>query len=92
LVYAGDAREDFSDELKAKIKGNIALIDRGVVSFTDKFKRAQKAGATAVVIVNNQEGESFAMGGEDKEFEFKLIGSMISKVVGDELKALMSNG
>ncbi len=89
LVYAGDAKEDFPEELNKKLKGNVALIDRGVVSFSDKFKRAQKAGAIAVVIANNREGEPIIMGGGDPEFKFKIVGGMITKVTGDQLKALM---
>lgn len=91
LVYAGEAKEDFPEELNKKLKGNIALIDRGVVSFTDKFKRAQKAGAIAVVIANNQEGEPFGMGGADESFKFELVGVMITKVTGDQIKELMKS-
>ena len=56
LVYAGAAEADLSDELKAKLIGNVALIDRGFVSFDDKIKRAQDAGAIAVVVANNAGG------------------------------------
>ncbi len=35
------------------IKGNIVLIERGLISFVQKYENAIKAGATAVIIVNN---------------------------------------
>jgi subtilisin family serine protease len=47
IVYAGVAAQDFSQELKDKISGKIALIDRGQVSFVDKVKRALDANAIA---------------------------------------------
>jgi len=37
----------------AAVKGNIALIDRGVCAFTVKVKNAQNAGAKAVLIADN---------------------------------------
>ena len=36
----------------AQISGNIALIDRGTSSFIDKCKKAQAAGAIAVIVDN----------------------------------------
>ena len=40
----------------AAIKGHIALIDRGSLSFYIKVAECQQAGATAVLIANNQAG------------------------------------
>ncbi|MEK6627104.1 MAG: S8 family serine peptidase, partial [Bdellovibrionota bacterium] len=39
IVFIGNAATDLSEEQKAAVKGNIALIDRGVVNFNDKIKR-----------------------------------------------------
>lgn len=53
----------------AAIAGNIALVDRGVNTFTDKIINAANAGAVAVIIVNNRNEASvegtlpFVMGG-----------------------------
>ena len=49
---AGNA-EDFS---KVDVKGKIALVQRGVIAFTEKYDNAQKAGAVGCLIYNNQAG------------------------------------
>ena len=36
------------------LKGSVAVIDRGKVSFVDKLQRAFKAGALGVLVVNNK--------------------------------------
>ena len=35
----GTLNQDISEELKARLKGKIALIDRGEISFVEKFKK-----------------------------------------------------
>ncbi|MFO7525911.1 MAG: PA domain-containing protein [Ignavibacteriaceae bacterium] len=47
------------------VAGNIAVIDRGTCSFTDKVVNAQNAGAIGVIIINNPGGAVFGLGGED---------------------------
>ncbi len=91
MVYIGEAKEDLDQNLKDRLKGKIALIDRGTVAFTDKFKRAQNAGAIAVVMVNNTESDPIAMGGDDEEYEFKIPGIMITKSLGDQIKKDLEN-
>lgn len=62
LVQAGlGSVADFED---ADVSGAIALLDRGVVTFADKARNAEAAGAIAVIVVNN-EGALFggALGG-----------------------------
>lgn len=39
-----------------KVKGNIALIQRGMVTFAEKVKNAVEAGAVGVIIYNNVDG------------------------------------
>jgi minor extracellular serine protease Vpr len=52
IIPAGMGRKtDFKD-----IKGKIALIQRGGLTFTEKAKNAQEAGAIAVLIYNNTAG------------------------------------
>jgi hypothetical protein len=48
----------------AALNGKIAIIRRGICTFTSKIKKAQNAGAIAVVMVNNVAG-AFNMGGAD---------------------------
>ena len=87
LVYAGVAASDFDEEMKAKLKGKVALIDRGEVSFIDKLKRAHEAQAIGVIMANNKPGDAFEMGGGEK---VDLPAIMITKSFGDILKEKMS--
>ncbi|MEC7276997.1 MAG: S8 family serine peptidase [Bdellovibrionota bacterium] len=89
LVYAGDAATDFSEEIIEKLKGNVALIDRGGVSFVEKVTRAQNAGAIAVVIANNQPGDPIFMGGEG---ETQITAVMISQTLGSLAKKELAAG
>jgi len=89
LVFAGVAATDFSDSLKEKIKGNVALIDRGEVDFIEKLKRAEAAGAIGVIVANNKPGEAFTMGGDGK---VKIPAIMVTLEIGQKLQELMSKG
>ncbi len=86
LVYVGLADKDFDSDTKAKLKGKVAFIDRGVVSFSNKISRAQEAGALGVVVANNQTGDPFQMGGEGS---FNIPAVMIAQSIGDVLKEKM---
>jgi subtilisin family serine protease len=44
-------------EFPAAVSGNIALIQRGTLSFADKVKNAMDAGAVAAIVYNNVAGE-----------------------------------
>lgn len=48
------------------LQGKIALMKRGEIPFTQKAKAAEKAGAVAVVIYNNNEEGNFQGGLQDK--------------------------
>lgn len=41
---------------RKKVKGKVALIERGGIAFTDKIMNAQKSGAAGVIIYNNEAG------------------------------------
>jgi subtilisin family serine protease len=88
LVAAGLANVDFDDDLASKVKGNIALIDRGMVSFNDKIKRAAAAGAIGVVVANNKDGAPIAMGSTDK---FDIPAIMITLADGKKIKEAMKS-
>jgi minor extracellular serine protease Vpr len=89
LVYIGLADQELTPEIKAAVQGKVAFIDRGVVTFEQKIKRASEAGAIGVVVANNQDGEPIAMGGDGK---YDLPAIMIKKDLGAKLKAELANG
>lgn len=89
LVFAGLADQDFSEELKNQIKGNVAIIDRGKVAFAEKIRRAAEAGAVAAVVVNNAPGSPFVMGGEGK---YEIPAVMISQELGTIFKQNLAAG
>lgn len=90
IVPGGIADKDFTPEQAALLQGKIALLDRGVVGFADKVKRAQAAGSIGVVMVNNQPGAAISMGGAEKPFDIPAI--MITKDIGDILKEALTRG
>ena len=76
----------------AAISGKIALIDRGVCSFIQKFNNAATAGAAAVVIVDDEdEPLPFAMGGGDPG-SVPIPGVMIRLVDGGKVKQALAQG
>lgn len=87
LVHIGNGADPITDEVKAKVKGQIALMDRGVIAFEEKFKIAASLGAVGVVMVNNQDASPIPMGAEAK-YDFPAV--MISKVVGASIKAALA--
>jgi uncharacterized repeat protein (TIGR01451 family) len=74
----------------AVVNGRIALIDRGTCYFADKILRAQAAGAVAVVMVNNVDGDPIIMGGESAGIA--IPGVMITRADGNALKPLLAGG
>lgn len=59
LVYVGlgTADSDFTNpDGTSKVQGKVALIQRGVIPFLDKSRRAQKFGAVQAFIMNNRPG------------------------------------
>ena len=84
LVYIGLADRDLTDDQVAKVKGHVALIDRGMVTFFEKLKRAVAAGAIGAVVANNQDGMSISMGGATEPVSIPAV--MISKALGTQIK------
>jgi hypothetical protein len=75
----------------AAIAGNIALIERGNVTFATKVKNAQNAGAVGVIIYNNTANETalpFSMGGDATITGITISAIMVSRQDGLELAAL----
>ena len=90
FVFLGIADQDFSDDLKSKLKGNVALIDRGKVTFAEKIRRAHAAGAIGVVVANHSPGEPMVMGGEGDPVNIPAV--MITQELGNLVKAQMAKG
>ncbi|MBC7741313.1 MAG: S8 family serine peptidase, partial [Bdellovibrionaceae bacterium] len=83
LVYIGLANEELTAEQKAAVSGKVALIDRGVVDFNTKVKRAFEAGAIGVVVTNNKPGSPLGMGTKDN---FPIPAIMIGLDAGVKVK------
>lgn len=52
-------------DFPAEVKGKIALIQRGEITFNEKATNAQRAGAVAAVIFNNRDGNFFGSMGDE---------------------------
>jgi photosystem II stability/assembly factor-like uncharacterized protein len=83
----------------SEMNGKIAVIKRGACSFDDKVKRAQDAGAIAVIVVNNVSGAPIPMGGDGLGFEedgdplnITITSVMVSMTDGDAIIAALGSG
>lgn len=68
------------------VSGKIALIDRGVCTFTTKIRNAQNAGAAGVLVVNNSAGDPVAMGHDGTSPEPTIPAAMVGKAEGNAMK------
>ena len=71
------------------VTGKIALIERGVIAFDDKIRNAQKAGAAAVIVYNNEAGQIPYYVGESTSY---IPSFRLSKEDGEQLKAVTESG
>jgi len=69
------------------LDGKIALISRGVCSFSTKIRNAQQAGAVAVIIVNNVAGDPVGMASDDTPNQPTIPAYMVGLEDGRELAA-----
>ncbi len=90
LVYASPADACATITNGTALAGKIALVDRGNCAFVDKVKRAQEAGAVAVVVADNVELQAFGMGGTDPAVTIPSV--RISLPDGNRIKAVLSDG
>jgi subtilisin family serine protease len=65
--------------------GNVAIIDRGVCTFSQKVANAKAAGATGVLIINNVAGDPISMA-RTAGFDDNLPAVMIGKNEGAALR------
>lgn len=87
LVQLGNGADPIAEEVKLQVKGKIALMDRGAISFTDKLAIAVNLGAVGVVVANNQDGNPIQMGG-DKKFEIPAV--MVTREIGVLIKEALA--
>jgi PA domain-containing protein len=74
------------------IAGNIALVDRGTCTFVTKAQKAQAAGATGVVIIDNRRDTCLppGMGGDDSTITIPIIS--ISADDGASIRQQLASG
>ncbi|EEL79802.1 Peptidase Vpr; Serine peptidase; MEROPS family S08A [Bacillus cereus AH1271] len=78
------------DEFSKKdVKGKIALVVRGTISFDEKIANAKQAGAKAVIIYNNVDGEISYYIGESTKY---IPAFRLTKEDGEKLKAQIKQG
>ncbi|GAB2960718.1 T9SS-dependent M36 family metallopeptidase [Hymenobacter coalescens] len=75
----------------AAMSGNIAFVYRGNCDLWQKVLRAQQAGATAVVVVNNLPGEPSTMGGTPSS-PITIPSVMIGQAIGGSIRAALDAG
>ena len=104
LVLAMDGTSPTEDACSAivnssAVNGKIAVIRRGECTFDDKVKRAQDAGAIAVIVVNNVSGAPILMGGDGLGFNeegnplnITITSVMVSDTDGNAIIAALGNG
>ena len=68
------------------LTGKIALISRGVCTFSTKIRNAQGAGAVAVLVRNNVAGDPIAMGQDGTPSQPTVPAYMVSRSDGDAVK------
>src|SRR5437764_3555469 len=81
-----DTASDGCASVPAGASGNLAIIDRGGCTFSQKVANAKQAGSIAVLIVNNVAGDPIAMA-RTEGFDDDLPAVMIGKNDGAALRA-----
>ena len=74
----------------AALNGKIAVMRRGSCNFDDKVRRAEDAGAIAVLVVNNVSTPPFGMIGDDLTITIPAV--MISLAEGNAIIAALGSG
>lgn len=76
----------------SSLAGKIALISRGVCTFSTKIRNAQNAGAVAVLVANNVAGDPTAMASDGTANQPTVPAYMVALVTGKALVAASANG
>jgi Zn-dependent metalloprotease len=95
VVLADDGTGTTTDACEAlvnggDIAGHIALVDRGSCNFTVKVKNAQNAGATSVIVADNQPGPAAGMGGSDDTITIPSL--RVTLDTGNLIKSELAGG
>jgi minor extracellular serine protease Vpr len=72
--------------ISTALAGKIALIDRGVCTFSTKIRNAQTAGAVGALIVNNVAGDPTAMAQDGTANQPTIPAAMLGKNEGNSIK------
>jgi minor extracellular serine protease Vpr len=72
--------------ISTDVSGKIALIDRGVCTFTTKVRNAENAGAIGVLMVNNVAGDPVAMAHDGTDPFPEIPAVMLSQEDGNAIK------
>lgn len=90
-TVAAASPADGCTAVAGNVSGKLALIDRGTCDFVTKVLNAQSAGATGVIMANNQGGTAIiTMGGSSKRV--RIASLMISQNDGAALRGLVDPG
>ena len=97
VVLASDSTDVHSDLCEdvtnaAELEGNIAMIDRGDCQFGVKMLKAERAGAIAVIMCNNEGGNPIEMAPGTDGAQVTIPGVMITMDDCIELKMHLSDG
>jgi PA domain len=98
LAYLDDSRAPgaacaaFTPAQVSQVKGKVALIDRGGCAFTVKAANAQRAGATAIIFVNNTPsfGGRPTFGVDDPSAGITIASALVSQQDGAILRRTLS--
>ncbi len=71
--------------LNVSLSGAIALISRGECAFSQKIRNAQSAGAIAVLVANNQQGDPTAMASDGTPNQPTIPAYMVSLDTGQAI-------
>lgn len=96
LVLVEDLSGDVNDACEALLNGSdlggkIAVIRRGSCEFGSKVRRAELAGALAVIMVNNQPGGTIVMGAGSEGGLVNIPSLMVSQADGEAIIASLDS-
>jgi Zn-dependent metalloprotease len=82
---------DACEPLQGFTSGRIALIDRGDCPFVDKCTNAANAGASGIIIANN-DGDGLVLMGGTQPASYDTPAIFVSQTTGEALKAALGEG